>query len=84
MQSLHYGQPMVTAHRIGSIRIDVRGREHNPPHVHIDGPNGPVRVFLNDMTVLGSRKTIRASGEALAWVEANRQALLQLWEELNP
>ena len=68
--------------RFGKIRVDLRSREHAPAHVHVIGPEGALVVFL-DGGLTGPTRAVRASSEALAWVEANRAQLLARWKEVN-
>ena len=75
---------MGTAKRFGRIRVELRPDDHNPPHVHVVGPEGGVFVDLESLETRGPAKAIQAYVEALAWIAAERDALLRLWKEVNP
>lgn len=75
---------MGTAKRFGRIRVEIRPDDHNPPHAHVAGPEGGVFVDLESLEARGTAKALSAYAEALAWITAERDALLRLWKEMNP
>jgi hypothetical protein len=71
---------MTTQHRFrGKYRLEIRERDHGPPHCHLVG--GPIDVII-DLTTLSSEgawpRGLRS--EVMAWVEAH---LEDLWREWN-
>ena len=58
--------------------------DHNPPHAHIIGPNGEVRIRLRDLEPM-DRTELRSAELALArdWIHANIDQLRAEWESLN-
>lgn len=73
---------MGTLMRIGKWRVvmNPRGREHNPPHVHIVGGGANIVIYL-DGWCEGDPKALREAAEVVAWVEAHRAELLRQWGE---
>jgi hypothetical protein len=75
---------MVTKLRIrNKYRIELRERDHGPPHVHLTGGGFDVMIQLDTLESLGRwpRGTRR---EALAWIEENRTKLLEDWKKWHP
>jgi hypothetical protein len=70
---------MGTLVRFAKLRVAMHVNDHHPAHVHVTGPDFDLLVFLDDMAVEGTAADIRAAAEALAWIEANRMALLTRW-----
>lgn len=67
------------------IEVEVKGREHNPPHVHIKIDDNNSGLFeIKD----GSKYRGNMEGKYLrlikAWVLANRDMLKREWNKRNP
>jgi hypothetical protein len=75
---------MGTVRRFGRVRIEIRPDDHNPPHAHVLGPEGGVLVNLESLEAVGLSKARATYAEALSFIAAERDALLRLWQELNP
>lgn len=58
--------------------LQVRERDHNPPHVHLFGAGFDVTIDLQTFDSTGvwpaGLKT-----EVIAWVKDNREALMEEW-----
>jgi hypothetical protein len=71
--------------RFDSFRIDIRSRDHSPPHVHVVGPGFHALIRISNLEIMQGTITRRAYAEVLEW--ANRTgvqaALLSEWERLN-
>ena len=56
-------------------------RDHNPPHFHVDTPDGRALVGIGDLNVIEGRVTAAALNEAREWAEKNKDRLWSAWEE---
>ncbi len=81
---------MPTILRAGKLRIAILTRnEHEPPHCHIEHPDGPIVVNLDEATgeaVLreaGRRVGKKDVSEALKIVNENFAGLLAAWEQIH-
>lgn len=74
---------MATLLRLGNVLVRMWPGDHLPPHVHVNTPEGEVCVDLLTGEAMGNKAALRASREALAWIETNRPALLLRWKEMN-
>ena len=43
---------MVTVLRVGQLKYNVNQRDHNPPHVHVEGGGASLRVNLLTLEVM--------------------------------
>lgn len=59
-------------------------RDHNPPHFHIDTPDGGALMAIRSLEVFEGKVDGRAEREAREWAEANRGLLWSAWQEFNP
>jgi hypothetical protein len=75
---------MTTVVRIGKVKFKINPKDHNPPHVHVEGYGEKVRinlVTLEQMDDTGfSLSALRMIKEA---VELHRQELTKMWEEYH-
>jgi hypothetical protein len=60
-----------------------RACSHAPPHVHVIGPDFQAKVRIADAEVFAGAIPPRHRREALSWISANRQRLLEKWNELK-
>jgi hypothetical protein len=68
---------------LGSYRIMLFAEDHNPPHVHVIGPDFQAKVRIADAAVFAGTIPPRHRREALAWIAANRDRLMAKWDELK-
>lgn len=69
-----------TKHRFREkYRIELRERDHLPPHVNLTGGGVDVVISLESVTVTRGRAPAKLIQEALAWVKANQADLLKEW-----
>lgn len=76
---------MTTKHRFqnNKYRLEVRERDHNPPHVHLFG--GGRDIIINIATLESEGiwpNTLR--DEVLGWVADNQETLLKEWQKWHP
>ncbi|MCJ2012579.1 DUF4160 domain-containing protein [Methylobacterium sp. J-076] len=74
---------MPTVHRCDGFRIDIRSRDHNPPHFHMIGPDFHALVSIRTLEVLEGTYTRKALAEAVAWAGQRTDALMSEWRRLN-
>jgi hypothetical protein len=76
--------------RVGKLRIAILTRnEHEPPHVHVEHPDGTIVVFLDEKS--GSARLREASRSVksndvrgvVAVVDRNFDRLLTAWVEIH-
>ena len=60
-------------------RIELRERDHLPPHVNLTGGGVDVVICLESVAVTQGRAPAKVVQEALAWVAANQADLLKEW-----
>lgn len=76
---------MPTIRRIGTTTIRVNTPDHRPAHVHVVlVDRRDAMVMLDTLQVVSRTLTARDIADALAWIEANRDACRQWFEECNP
>lgn len=73
---------MSTKHRIrDKYRIELRERDHLPPHVHLTGGGVDVLISLEVVAVTQGKAPAKVLQEALAWITANQAELLKEWKK---
>lgn len=76
---------MVTMHREKAWKIAVYGGEpHGLPHYHVEGPGFRSSVAIATGEEIIGNAPKRVLKAAWAWANANHQALLEKYQELNP
>jgi len=74
---------MPVLQRFAGFVIRMYFADHNPPHVHVVGPDFEALVSVADLAVIAGELPARFSREALDWIVENRAFLLLKWEELQ-
>ena len=64
-------------------RIELRERDHLPPHVHLTGGGLDVVINLETLQITEGRAPATVLREALAWVASNQAALMKEWEKCH-
>jgi hypothetical protein len=65
----------------GSYVIAMYFEDHNPPHVHVVGPDFEALVRISDLSFLQGSLPGKFSREALKWIGENREMLDAKWTE---
>lgn len=73
------------------ITVTVQIRDHRPPHVHVDSPDGSVKVDISDevpkLMLIGKKKRIRGTAaferEALKLVADNIELCREAWRKYH-
>ena len=75
----------VTAlHRSRNWKIEVYGREHGIPHVHVTGPEFRATVSIVSGEVLAGRLPSTILKEVRCWLDHNLQLAKTNWQDRNP
>lgn len=83
-QWLLYILAMPTLKRFPALKIEMRYRDHLPPHVHVlSRERREALIEIETLAVVGNIP-LRELGEALAWVADNRAELLETWRRYHP
>lgn len=67
----------------GAYQIDVRSRDHNPPHFHLIGPDFHALVDIQTLQVIAGTYKAKPLAEAIAWAADHEAELLAEWAHLN-
>ncbi len=74
---------MPVLQRFDGFVIRMYFEDHNPPHVHVAGPDFEARVAIGDLAILEGEIPAKFRREALDWIAANKASLLVKWEEMR-
>ncbi|MGA8138855.1 MAG: DUF4160 domain-containing protein [Pseudomonas gingeri] len=76
---------MSTKHRLrDKYRIELREKDHLPPHVHLTGGGVDVLISLETAEAMMGKAPATVLKEALTWVRDNRTELLEEWKKWHP
>jgi hypothetical protein len=75
---------MTTKHRFRQkYRLEIRERDHPPPHAHLVGGSVDVLIDLETLDTDGAwPRGLRA--EVMDWVVQHRDELLEEWRQWHP
>lgn len=68
---------------IGSIRIYIYLRDHNPPHFHVMYAGFEELIEIKSLKTYSGWIPGKQRKEIIAWAEKNQPYLIQKWEEYN-
>ncbi len=76
---------MVTVLRVGQLKYKINQKDHNPPHVHVEGGGATVRVNLLTLEVMDdstefSKGMIR---KIVTYIAEHKEELLEKWVEYH-
>ncbi len=74
---------MTTKYRFSNFRITLREKDHNPPHVHLMGPDFEAAISLVTLEVLDGYAPAKVLHHALRWINDNREELIKQWHALH-
>lgn len=74
---------MPTVKDFGGYKVTLYAEDHNPPHVHVIGPDFQAKVRIADSQVFAGAIPRRHRREALSWISANAARLMERWNELR-
>ena len=74
---------MTTKYRFANFRITLREKDHNPPHVHLMGPDFEAAINLVTLEVLDGSAPAKVLRHALRRISDNREELIKQWHALH-
>jgi len=76
---------MVTVLRVGQLKYKVNKRDHNPPHVHVEGGGASVRVNLLTLEVMDDETAFSQAmvRRIVMYVAQHKEELLEKWVEYH-
>ena len=75
---------MVTMHRSRNWKIEIFGREHGVPHIHVSGPDFRATVSVETSEMIAGALPAATLKEVRRWLSDNRDAAMSTWNERNP
>lgn len=69
---------------IGSIKIYVYLRDHNPPHFHVLYAEYEELIAIKTLDTYSGQMPSKQRKQVIKWAEDNRAYLSAKWEEFNP
>ena len=67
---------------INGVEIKIHRNDHNPPHVHVDGPDFDLSIQISTFEILAGKNTHKAK-KAIAWIKENQSILMIKWNQYN-
>ncbi|MEI6746611.1 MAG: DUF4160 domain-containing protein [Methylococcaceae bacterium] len=61
--------------------LQIRERDHNPPHVHLFGGGYDVIIDLETLESTGDFPSVALKNEVIAYVEKYRDELMEEWHK---
>lgn len=75
---------MPTLQRFASFKLEIRFRDHLPPHVHVlAADRREVLIEIESLSITGDIPP-HELGEVLAWMRGNRELLFEAWTRYHP
>ncbi|WP_080348743.1 DUF4160 domain-containing protein [Pseudomonas syringae] len=65
-------------------RIQLREKDHLPPHVHLTGGGLDVLICLELVEPMGGTAPAVVLREALEWIRTHRNELMEEWKRWHP
>lgn len=77
---------MPCLHKIGSVKIEVYGRDHLPPHFHAIYGDERVLIEIETLHVYAGYIPDKQLKKVISWAkeEGNKEKLMAVFEEWNP
>ena len=77
---------MPCVHKIGSVKIEVYGRDHLPPHFHAIYGDERVLIEIETLAVYAGVIPDKQLRKVIGWAkeEGNQARLLAIFKEWNP
>ena len=70
-------------HQFDGFRLDVRSRDHNPPHFHVIGADFHATIRIDTLEIMRGRIPNKVFREVADWASGRRDSLLAEWRRLN-
>ena len=72
-----------TFKQFDGFRVEIRSRDHNPPHFHVINADFHALIRIADLQIARGMIDRRAYAEVLVWAAANTETLMAEWRRLN-
>jgi hypothetical protein len=69
--------------RFGGFKVLMFFQDENPPHVHVKGPDFAAKIRLSNGELIAGEAPGKVLRQARRWIAANRQRLLDIWDEFQ-
>jgi len=68
-----------------SLKFKINARDHNPPHVHIEGKSASVRINLQTLDFMDSKTSFsrRTLDRIMVEVVNRKEMLMEEWEKYH-
>jgi len=70
--------------RIDGLRVEVRVREHGPPHFHVIAAGESNSFSIRDCSPLEGSGLKGSFRQIRKWHEENKEKLIALWNDMRP
>ena len=76
---------VVTVLRVGQLKYKVNKRDHNPPHVHVEGGGATVRVNLLTLEIMDDSTDFSKTmvWKIVTYIAEHKEELLEKWVEYH-
>jgi len=75
---------MVAIKTFRNGKLVIKGNDHNPPHFHVQGPEGNAMVSIETLDVIAGSTNKKLLGFAIEWASDRRDMLKEKFYQLNP
>jgi len=73
---------MVSIKSFGKIQIWIYIGDHNPPHIHVNGPDSRAVIEIKSAKVIkGRMPSGKVAKDIMTWVKNNKSTLMKIWNE---
>jgi len=72
-----------TIRNFGAYKITIYAEDHDPPHVHVIGPDFQAKVRIANAALFAGTIPPRHRREVLSWIAANHDGLMAKWNDLK-
>lgn len=69
---------------IGSIKLYVYLRDHNPPHFHAMYAEYEELIEIESLETFSGKLPIKQRKKVIQWATQNREFLMKKWIQFNP
>ncbi|MEM8900656.1 MAG: DUF4160 domain-containing protein [Bacteroidota bacterium] len=69
---------------IGSIKLYVYLRDHNPPHFHAMYAEYEELIEIESLETFSGKLPIKQRKKVIQWATQNREYLMKKWTQFNP
>ncbi len=74
---------MPTIEDFGSFKIYMYFGDHNPPHIHVIGPDFSAKIRIDDADIFAGDLPGKIARQASNYVADHKDNLIALWQEYN-